>query len=207
MAPHSRKIDARTAPPRRDRRIARHRAQWLLGGVAALGLVAGLVWGWPRLQAADQGGAQDAGLNLAIADRVIKVHQALQFYVKRPWRKPGEPLAPASAGLITFLNELEDGDGARLLANPFGTPGQSRAIAIAEADGLLTTAAERAAGHRPVAALKALGPGRRPLDGPYGPRTHGALIYDWDPASERYVLYGIGRAGGQAVVVHQVTGP
>jgi len=207
MAPHSRKIDASKAPPRRDRRLARHRAKLLAAAVGGLALAAGLIWGLPWLRGGAANEAADAALNVAMADRVIKVHQALQFHAQRPWRKHGEPYAPDSVALVTFIRALEDGDGVRLLVNPFGAPVQDRAIPIAEANGALPSAANRAAGRRQAVPLKPLGRGRRPQDGPYTYLTYGALVYDHDPASGTYVLYGIGRVGDQAAVVHQVLGP
>jgi hypothetical protein len=207
MDPHSRKIDASKAPPRRDRRIARQRAQLLASVVGSLALATGLIWSRPWLRAGEADRAADAGLNIAVADRVIKVHRALQFHAQRLWRKANEPYAPANPAFVTFIRGLGDGDGVRLLANPFGSPVQDRAIPVAQANGALPTAVDRAAGRRQAVPLKPLGRGRRPQDGPYTYLTYGALLYDHDPVSNTYVLYGIGRVGDQAAVVHQVYGP
>ena len=98
--------------------------------------------------------------------------------------------------LVTYLPEAD------LPASPAWPEGirQVRTVAIR---GPLA-----AAGGLPTPVGTVLGPGRLPTsDADFDARTWGAWIYDHDVATNRYVLYGIGRSGDVAVVGYAGTQP
>lgn len=54
----------------------------------------------------------------------------------------------------------------------------------------------------PIGAV--VGPGKKPFNSVFELTTYGAIIYDYDASSQRYILYAIGEQGGTAVVKLEV---
>lgn len=50
-----------------------------------------------------------------------------------------------------------------------------------------------------------LGPGKAPHNSLHDLTTFGAIVYDYDPKRDSYVIYGIGKQGKDAVVAHVIT--
>lgn len=178
------------SPPPRSSRRRRQRRQ-LLQAAAAVGLGLLLVGAYAWRQAARP---VDTDPTRRVATRVLKLDQALERYGTRQGRQPGEQSYPSTGQFVAFVRSLPD--GAELLANPYGDPPQ--AGPVAPADGLPTAAQFR---DRDTKLLPntILGPGAAP-GATYTARTYGALVYDHDPKTDSYVLYGIAQAGDQAIV-------
>ena len=123
---------------------------------------------------------------LAAAGRTIQAGLAT-FAATHDGRHP--PVAQFPVELVTYLPEAD------LPASPAWPEGirQVRNVAIA--------APLVGAAGAPAAIGTVIGRGRLPTsDQDFDARTWGAWIYDHDPASNRYVLYGVGRSGDFAVV-------
>ncbi len=130
---------------------------------------------------------------LAAAGRTIQGALAT-FAATHDGRYPPTHQFPVE--LVTYLPEAD------LPASPAWPEGirQVRTVAIA--------APLVAAIGVPTAVGTVLGRGRLPTsDEDFDARTWGAWIYDHDVATNRYVLYGIGRSGDLAVVGYAGTPP
>lgn len=183
-----------TPPPRSSRR-KRQRRQ-LLQACALVGLVLALVGAYAWRQGASPAAA---GPRRQVATKVLKLEKALERHGARE-RKPDEAAYPATGEFVAFVRALPE--GADLLANPYGEPAQ--AAPVAPPAGLPTAAQLRDRLSKPLPDTP-LGPGEAP--GPtYSARTYGALIYDHDPESDSYVLYGVAQAGDQAVLAATADG-
>lgn len=150
--------------------------------------------------------------NRELAARVLRIDQALERYGGRPGRPAGAAVFPSNEEFLAFLQRLPE--GAAWTRSPWDEGVQGSVVAPGGDTGL-PTAAARVAGAALPALNTPLGPGRMPKasEGPgsasagrFDARTYGALVYDRDPASGAYVLYGIGQLGAHAVVVAAAEG-
>lgn len=179
-------------PPRSSARKRQRRL--LLRASAVVLVVLGLVGAYAWRQAARPA---DTDPQRRMATRVLKLGKALERHAAREDRPmQGEPAYPTDEAFLAFVRALPE--GAELLANPYGGPGQANVVVV-DAGGGLPTAAERRAGAAIPLPDTVLGPGVAPGE-PYTARTFGALVYDHDPQTDSFVLYGIGRQDDQAVL-------
>lgn len=136
--------------------------------------------------------------NRQTAERIVRLKQALERRGDYKSSHASEDFYPPNKDFIAFV--LSQPQGKTLVASPWGGVAQFQRVAPGRATGL-PTAAERQVGY-PAPALGApIGPGRAPLPGQFTAFTYGALVYDRDDRTGRYVLYGIGQRDGSAVLV------
>jgi len=136
--------------------------------------------------------------NRHTAERVVRLKQALERRGDYRSSQATTSFYPPARDFLAFA--LAQPRGAALLTSPWGSVRQAVRVAPDPRLGL-PTAAQRQAGIAAPALGADLGPGQVPRDGRFAAHTYGALVYDRDDRSGRYVLYGIGRRGEQAVLV------
>ena len=175
---------------------ARRRRQRLIAivavGVSTFTFFAGLQL-WKRANA-----ATGADANRIMATRVLRLGQALERHATRQDRLPGQMAYPLTVAFPAFVRSLPEGE--KLLRSPWGEPSQAKPVHAGGATGL-PTATQHLRGAEPPTLRVPLGPGTPPVAGGYSALTYGALVYDHDPVSDTFVLYGIGEAEGKAVIV------
>jgi hypothetical protein len=172
----------------------------LFAGALALGVVGGL---GAHSFAAPPADVARTDPNREVAAQVLRVGQALERHANRDARALDEPAYPDNEAFAAFLARLPAKDVP--LENPFGRGMQRNHVAAGGDTGLPTAAEHRAGAPAPIL-NRPLGPGEPPGEGPYTARTYGALVYDHDPKSDSYVLYGIGKQGEMAVLVAKTDG-
>lgn len=181
-----------TPPPRSSTRRRQKRRLMQASAVALIGLAIVGAYSWG--QAAKPA---DPDPKRQVATRVLRLGKALEAYAAHEERDEKDgPAYPRTAEFLTFVRGLPR--GAEFLANPYGEPPQAAPVAAGGETGL-PSAADHKEGARVPLPDTVLGPGTAP--GPaYTARTFGALVYDHDPKTDSFVLYGIGQQGDQAVV-------
>ncbi len=181
-----------TPPPRSSTR--RRQKRRLTQAAAAVLIGLGLVGAYAWKQAARP--AAEADPKRQVAAHVLRLGKALERHAASQERAENGPAYPRTAEFLAFVKALPE--GAELLANPYGGPAQAAPVAAGGTTGLPTAAEHKE--HAPVPLPDTvLGPGQAPA-ATYTARTYGALVYDHDPQTDSYVLYGIGQLGEQAVV-------
>lgn len=137
-------------------------------------------------------GGLEKARNSAVQGNINTVAMGLeQFATDHRDRYP----APGSSALYED-NYLP---GNRLPRNPYGEPPQKALLPIPPESGW-PQAAAIAKGVSPPLDGQELGVGHPPDQGGYDYLTYGALIYDLDPTTGAYVLYGVGKKGRKAVL-------
>lgn len=136
--------------------------------------------------------------NRQTTQRVIQLKQALER--RGDYRQSAAIAAffPPPDHFIAFVLSQPHGD--ELLISPWGQVPQYQVLKPL-IDAGLPNAAERHEGIPAPSLGTEIGPGIDPISGAFTPYTYGAILYDQDPRSGRYVLYGIGRRGHRAIVV------
>ena len=141
--------------------------------------------------------------NRQTAERVISLKQALERRGDFRHSSAVTAFFPPADSFIAFV--LAQPHGETLLLSPWGDVQQYQVIKPTTDSGL-PTAAERHQGYPTPALGSELGPGVMPIPGAFTPYTYGAILYDQDPRSGRYVLYGIGRRQNSAILVASAEG-
>jgi hypothetical protein len=169
----------------------------VLVALGTLGLLGGALYGATWLV-----GPQAHAQNSTVRTNVERIGMALDAYRETTGGRCPEPHDWVEALVRNRL--LPEG---HLPPTPWDRQVQSTSLTIARDDKHLVPAAAIGRGASPVSAGTSLGAGRAPREGRFDDRTFGAVLYDHDPASGVYVIYGIGRRTAQeAVVAHMVTG-
>lgn len=106
---------------------------------------------------------------------------------------------PTTEGWMAAVAQKDYLTGHQLPKNPWTRQPQRARVAMPKG---LPTAKMRVLGARKVAEWAPLGKGREPdrQRGAVDALDFGALIYDCEPRSNNYVIYGIGKQGDQAIV-------
>ncbi|MNS12264.1 hypothetical protein D3C72_438240 [compost metagenome] len=176
--------------------MARFRMRPVLVALGTFGLLGGLYYG-PGLVIGPQAHAQ----NSAVRDHVDRIAAAVDEYQAMTGGRFPEP--HDWVGTLA-RNKLLAAD--RLPTSPWSREGQLEPLTIAPGDTRLVRASAIARGASPTPGGTPLGEGYPPREGRVDDHTFGAMLYDHDPASGVYVLYGIGRRKNhEAVVAHVVT--
>ena len=145
-------------------------------------------WPWNSLA--------DRVRNQAVVANVASFGMALEQYAtdtRGDYPSPGHGLTRFMQGGYLPSNSLP--------ANPWDTKSTSRLVDAKACQGRLISASAISRGARATAAGTVLGPGHRPGSSGAAWLEYGTLVYDLDRAGKRYVLYGIGRAGDDAIVL------
>ncbi len=110
---------------------------------------------------------------------------------------------PAVAGWASTLTKAKSHGlpAGRLPANPWDPSGGPIAIARGAWPAALPRAAAVAGGAAMPAIGQDLGRGHFPGEGLADALTYGTILYDYDPTSQIYVLYAIGKVGDRATVI------
>ncbi|MNS84379.1 hypothetical protein D3C72_1182030 [compost metagenome] len=109
---------------------------------------------------------------------------------------------PAPGELLTALGRNGYLPGDRLPSNPWAAADghQANELSTAGLQPALTPA-----GQPPTAAGTPLGSGHVAAGDVYDGLTYGALVYDFDPKTQIYTLYAIGKQGDHAAVIASAT--
>lgn len=141
--------------------------------------------------------------NRQTAERVLSLKQALERRGDYRHSSAVTAFFPPPENFIAFVRAQPHGDA--LLLSPWGGVQQTQLLKPTAATGL-PTAAERHQGYPAPPLGSELGPGSLPAGGFFTPTTYGAILYDRDARSGRYVLYGIGRRQNSAILVAMAEG-
>ncbi|MFN3429423.1 MAG: hypothetical protein ACK46X_05690 [Candidatus Sericytochromatia bacterium] len=168
-----------------------------LGVAAMLGgcyQTAGLPMGatMAQMQAEDE-----AARNAQVVTNMRTLQMAIEQYAV-----DHQGLYPAPGALMTSITTEGYLPADTLPANPWAPGG------LSQANELSTTGLQPAltpAGQVPTKAGTWLGTGHVASVGTYDGLTYGALVYDFNPQTQIYTLYAIGKQGDRASVVGAVT--
>jgi peptidoglycan hydrolase-like protein with peptidoglycan-binding domain len=172
-----------------------HPGRHLVTGSVVVGLMGGGAIYALRAPAQSQGPLDP---NRQTAERVVRLKQALERRGDYRSSQATTSFYPPTRDFLTFAASLQQGPA--LIVSPWGDVPQRTMPPPDRALGL-PTAAQRHAGISAPALGADLGPGAMPTQGRFTANTYGALIYDRDDRTGRYILYGIGRRGDAAVLV------
>ena len=134
-----------------------------------------------------------------VASRVLLLARALEQQAYRRNRPASAFKYPANAEFMAFVQGLGMADDP--LENPWTGVVQGERVAPGPGTELpLARAIATGDAELPPMGSR-LGTGHMPQTPAYTVRSYGALIYDHDPKSDTFVLYGVGRLGEEAVLV------
>jgi len=146
-----------------------------------------------QLASARHAAAQQAIQRELAANNRVKAEVLLTILALEEYAVDHGGVYPPSDGLVADLSERYLPDG-MMPANPWVPPGLRQGNAVG------VNALLAAAGKQPTPVGTALGAGKTADSSQFDALTFGAVIYDYEPRSQNYVIYGIGRRGDQAVV-------
>lgn len=168
----------------------------IIGNVALTIILLLIVLCFPSV-ATDAANSFEERANLQVKSNLHVVQMALEMYAVDHQRS-----YPLPASLLRALRPqyLVDGHFPR---NPFASHSRSlyqrNVILVDRRSGLLP------AGRIQTSPGKTIGKGKFPRNGFFDIHTYGAIAYDLDPQRNIYVLYGIGKKKGQAILVATVS--
>jgi hypothetical protein len=172
-----------------------HPGHHLVTGSVVAGLTGGVALYALRAPAQSQGPLDP---NRQTAERVVRLKQALERRGDYRSSQATTSFYPATRDFLAFAASLQQGPA--LVVSPWGNVRQRTMPPPARTLGL-PTAAERHAGISAPALGTPLGAGVVPTSERFTANTYGALVYDRDDRTGRYILYGVGRRGDAAVLV------
>jgi hypothetical protein len=172
-----------------------HPGRHRVAGSLVVGLMLGVASYAVKAPAQSQGPLDP---NRQTAERVVRLKQALERRGDYRSSQAHTSFYPPTRDFLIVAASLPQGPA--LIVSPWGDVPQRTMPPPDRALGL-PTAAQRHAGISAPALGADLGPGAMPTRGRFAVNTYGALVYDRDDRTGRYILYGIGRRGDAAVLV------
>jgi hypothetical protein len=178
-------------PPEPPRRRRKARPLLVLGmglmGMLALGILLPPMFG---------GCGVERGRNASMRANLSTVRMGLEQYATDHGRYPSTQQLVKELGRENYL------PGNHLPATPWNREPQAVSISVAGTN--LPTARQVANGQTPPPDL-VVGRGEAPKGAPTNAYQYGAIVYDLDPKTQTYVLYGVVQKNKSAKVVEMVS--